>query len=254
MLYITGSKSITVSGFRQKNPPNVFNSVTGGSSNVAFSNLEMDAISKSSNAAKNTDGFDIGSSTYVTVNSITVTNDDDCVAFKPGANYATVESISCTGSHGISVGSLGQSNADVVQNIYVKGATMVNSTKAAGIKTYPHTSGGSNSATVSNVTMTDFTVANSDYAIQIQSCYNSDISACTGEGMAKLTDIVFSGFSGTTSTHYSPATSNLDCGDSGICGISISGYNVKPASGTGRVLCAHTPSTLGVACTAGASG
>ena len=254
LLTITGSKSITVSGFRQKNAPNVFNVVTGGSSNVVYSNMELDATSKSANPAKNTDGWDIGDSTYVSLNSITVTNDDDCVAFKAGANYATVETISCTGSHGISVGSLGETNADIVQNIYVKGATMIISGKAAGIKTYPHKAGGSNSATVKNVTMTDFTVSGCDYAIQIQSCYNSDASACVNEGTANLSGVVFSGFSGTTDTKYEPATSNIDCGDSGACGITISGYSVKPPSGTGEVLCAHTPSNLGVTCTSGASG
>lgn len=56
---------------------------------------------------KNTDGFDVGASQFVTLRNIKVSNQDDCVAFKPGANFTTVTDITCTGSHGISVGSLG---------------------------------------------------------------------------------------------------------------------------------------------------
>ena len=254
LLYITGGSDITVSGLRQKNPPNVFNSVKGGSTNVVFSNLKMDATSKSDNLPKNTDGFDIGDSTYVTINNVNVSNDDDCVAFKPGANYATVNEITCTGSHGISIGSLGKSSSDTVKNIYVSNANMIDSTKAAGIKTYP--SGGSHgTSTVSNVTFTGFTVDNSDYAFQIQSCYGEDGGYCADNaGTAKLTGIKVIGFSGTTSSKYAPITANLNCGSKGTCDVAISSYNVKPPSGTGKVLCANTPSALGVTCSSGASG
>lgn len=237
-----------MTGFAQKNPPNVFVSIESGSSNVVVSNLDMTAVSTSSNPAHNTDAFDVGSSTYITISDNTVVNDDDCVAFKAGANYVTVSNMTCTGSHGMSVGSLGESSADLVQNIYVTGAKMINSAKAAGIKTYPHTAGGSNSATVRNVTMTDFTVQNCDYAIQLQPCYNSQASQCKGEETAQLSDIVFSGFSGTSSKTYQPYTSNITCPDSGSCGVIISGYSVKPPSGTGKVFCADAPSNLGVTC------
>ncbi|PWY70749.1 endo-xylogalacturonan hydrolase A [Aspergillus eucalypticola CBS 122712] len=254
LLYITGGSNLEISGLRQKNPPNVFNSVKGGATNVVFSNLKMDANSKSDNPPKNTDGFDIGESTYVTITEVTVVNDDDCVAFKPSSNYVTVDTISCTGSHGISVGSLGKSSDDSVKNIYVTGATMINSTKAAGIKTYP--SGGDHgTSTVSNVTFNDFTVDNTDYAFQIQSCYGEDDDYCAeNPGNAKLTDIVVSSFSGTTSDKYDPVVANLDCGADGTCGISISGFDVKAPSGKSEVLCANTPSDLGVTCTSGASG
>ncbi|OJJ99027.1 hypothetical protein ASPACDRAFT_1871572 [Aspergillus aculeatus ATCC 16872] len=254
LLYITGGSNLEFSNFRQKNPPNVFNSVKGGATNVVFSKLRMDATSKSDNDPKNTDGFDIGESTYVTITDTTVKNDDDCVAFKPSSNYVTVDTITCTGSHGISVGSLGKSSSDTVKNIYVTGATMINSTKAAGIKTYP--SGGSHGvSTVSNVTFNDFTIDNSDYAFQIQSCYGEDASYCTTyPGNAQLSGIKVTGFSGTTSSKYDPTVANLNCGSGGTCDVTISGWGVKAPSGKSQVLCANTPSSLGVTCTSGASG
>ena len=69
-----------------------------------------------------------------------------------------------------------------------------------------------------------------------------------------MTDIVFTGFSGATSGKYSPATSNVDCGANGTCGITIEDYTVTDPDATGEVLCANTPSDLGVTCTTGASG
>ncbi|OJJ47727.1 hypothetical protein ASPZODRAFT_63155 [Penicilliopsis zonata CBS 506.65] len=254
LLYITGSSDITVKGFQQKNPPNVFNSVSGGSTNIIFSNLEMDATSNSDNPAANTDGFDVGESTYVTIKDVKVTNDDDCVAFKPSSNYVTVETVECIGSHGISVGSLGEDGDNWVKNIYVSNATMINSTKAAGIKTYP--SGGSHgTSTVTNVTFTGFTVDNCDYAVQIQSCYGETTDYCEEyPGNATLTDVYFEGFSGTTSTAYEPVTANLDCGADGTCDVQLVDYTVVSSDGESEVLCANTSSDLGVTCTSGASG
>lgn len=254
LLYITGGSDIQVTGLAQKNPPNVFISVKGGSTNVLFSQLNMTAESTSDNEPKNTDGFDIGESTYVTLTNIDVVNDDDCVAFKPSANYVTVDTISCTGSHGISVGSLGKGSDDSVKNIYVSNAKMIQSSKAAGIKTYP--SGNDHgTSTVSNVTFADFVVQDSDYAFQIQSCYGEDDSYCeSNPGNAELTDIVVKGFSGTTSDKYDPTTANINCGSGGTCGITISDWTVEASSGSGEILCSNTPSDLGVDCTSGASG
>lgn len=173
-MYITGaSSSITVSSLKFKNPPNVFHSVTGASKSVTYDSLTLTAASDAGLAVpKNTDGFDVGSSSYaslldalhprklkyrraffryVTISNVKVTNQDDCVAFKAGSTYTTVSEITCTGSHGLSVGSLGKTNADVVSNIYVSGATMINSTKAVGIKLYDGESGHA-AATVRNVT------------------------------------------------------------------------------------------------------
>ncbi|GFF66479.1 probable endo-xylogalacturonan hydrolase A [Aspergillus lentulus] len=254
LLYITGGSNIEVSGLRQKNPPNVFNSVKGDAMLVTFTNLRMDATSHSDNPPKNTDGFDVGASTDVTISSVNVSNDDDCVALKPGCNYVTVENVTCTGSHGISVGSLGKSSADTVQNAYLHRITMIDSTKAAGIKTYP-SGNGHGLSTVKNVTFSDFTVQGCDYAFQIQSCYGESASYCASHpGNAILQDIIVKGFSGTTSSKDDPVVANLNCGASGTCGVSISDFKVKAPSGKATVLCANTPSSLGVTCTSGASG
>ncbi|KAI1321946.1 family 28 glycoside hydrolase [Xylariaceae sp. FL0255] len=244
LLYITGSNNIAISSLTFKNAPNVFDSATGSLTNIKYTDITLSAVSTSSNAAKNTDGWDIGPASYVTISGATVTNDDDCVAFKAGANYVTVTDISCTGSHG----------TDTVSNIYVNGATMTKSAKAAGIKLYP--AGSSHGmAVVSNVTWENVVVNSSDYAFQIQSCYDETAAYCEATpSTAQLTDVVVKGFSGTTSMTYEPVIMNLDCPADGTCGVSISDITVTSPEGKAEVLCANTPSSLGVTCTSGASG
>ncbi|KAG8157369.1 hypothetical protein KVR01_012753 [Diaporthe batatas] len=256
LFYVTGSKNVKMSNLSFKDAPNVFHSVTGGSSNVAYTKISLSAVSKSSNLPKNTDGWDIGSSTHVTINGATVANQDDCVAFKPGADHVEIYDISCAGSHGISVGSLGSrpGTTDTVSNVFVSGARMSTSTKAAGIKLY---AGGASygTAVVSNVTFKDFTVPGTDYAFQVQSCYNSDAAYCASNpSAAKISGVVVSGFSGTTSTRYAPVVANINCPKAGSCGIAMSGMAVKAGSGTATYLCANTPGSLGVTCSSGASG
>lgn len=256
MLSITGtSNNIVVQNLGLKNPPNVFVSASSGTKNIQFSTLKLSATSKSDNVAKNTDGFDISGS-YITMNDINITNDDDCIAFKPGANYVTVTDVTCTGSHGLSVGSLGNKHGatDTVSNIYVSGATMIDSTKAAGIKLYP-AGDDHGTAVVTNVTWENVVVDNCDYAFQIQSCYSEDTDYCEDTpSTATLTDIVVTGFSGTTSSDYAPTVANINCPAGGTCDVTLSSMTVKPPSGSAQYLCANTPSSLGITCTSGASG
>ncbi|KIJ40021.1 glycoside hydrolase family 28 protein [Sphaerobolus stellatus SS14] len=257
LVYINNSKNINITKLRFKNAPNVFHSVTGGSSNVVYDTLTLDATPENGVTPKNTDGFDVGQSQYVTIKNIKVTNQDDCVAFKPGADFTTVTNITCTGSHGISVGSLGggAGSTDTVTNVYVTKATMVNSTKAVGIKLYQ---GGSSHgiATVRNVTFDGVTVQGCGYAAQIQSCYGSASTAdCNSAPSQSTVDAVyFKNFSGATSTEYDPVIADLDCPAAGTCNIYFSNFNIKSPSGKANVLCSNVDSNMGLPCSGSASG
>lgn len=250
--YITGSTGISISNLKFKNAPNVFHSATGNSKNIAYSDITLTAASKSTNAPKNTDGWDIGPASYVTLKNVAVSNQDDCVAFKTGANYVSINGITCTGSHGLSVGSLGQSGSTFVSNIYVFNVTMISSTKAVGIKLYP---GGYGTATVSNVTWDTVTVSGCDYAAQIQSCYGQTASYCVSNpGSGVITDVYFKNFKGATSKKYDPVVANLNCPAGGTCDVYFSGWSVKSPSGSAKYLCAGIDSSPGITCSSGASG
>jgi len=74
------------------------------------------------------DGWDIYRSDHVTIKNSVINNSDDCVSFKPNSTNIVVSNLTCTGSHGISVGSLGQyaGETDIVANVSVDGIRMTN--------------------------------------------------------------------------------------------------------------------------------
>ena len=108
----------------------------------------------------------------------------DCVSFKPNATNILVQNLSCNGTHGISVGSLGQYPAriDIVENILVRNISMYNSSEGARIKVWPdafneksaNLKGGGGSGSVRNVTYDGLGLDNVDYGITITQCYGQD--------------------------------------------------------------------------------
>lgn len=254
--YITGGSHITIKNLQIKTQPNVFFSAAGGTTNIEYSGLNLTAVSNSTAPPKNTDGFDIGTATYVTLKKIIVFNNDDCIAFKPGANHVTVDTISWTGSHGISVGSLGSKagTIDTVTNIHVTSATMINANKAVGIKLYP---GGSayGSAVVRNVTFNHVNVIDIEFGAQILNCYSSNKTYCASNpGAASVTDVYVTNFQGKTNSKYAPNLANFDLPANGVCDLSFFSWSVVPTSGSATFPCANIDHSTGLNCTSGASG
>ncbi|KAE8140145.1 pectin lyase fold/virulence factor [Aspergillus pseudotamarii] len=251
LLYLTGKTSgVTVSGLTMRDPPNVFSSVKQSVTNVTYTDLILTAVSKSDALAKNTDGFDLGG-TGIRMENIKVENGDDCIAIQNGAEDITVNNIQCTGSHGLSIGSIGKTagEVDTVKNIHFKNAKMTKCSKAAGIKIY---SGGYGTAEVSNVTWENVMVDGTSYAFQVQSCYGSDEKECASQpSTAKLTDIVVKGFSGKTDKDEPVAS--INCPAKGTCGLSLTDMKVQSANGREEYQCSNAGS-IGVKCVPGASG
>ncbi|KAJ7817873.1 endo-polygalacturonase PG1 [Mycena leptocephala] len=113
-------------------------------SGVTVNNAAGAAANSRSNgkpAGVNTDGFDVAASNIIIKNSV-VTNQDDCLVINRGSNI-TFTGNSCTGGHGISIGS--------ISNTVVSGITISNNVgmhaNALRIKTDATATG----STVSNV-------------------------------------------------------------------------------------------------------
>lgn len=98
------------------------------SSDVVFDSLDISGYSQSKNEAKNTDGWDTYRSSNIVIQNSVINNGDDCVSFKPNSTEILVQNMHCNGSHGISVGSLGQyvGEVDIVQNVLVLFRGLVN--------------------------------------------------------------------------------------------------------------------------------
>jgi len=234
------------------------------STNVIFNNINIAGHSTSGNVAKNTDGWDTYRSSGLVIQNSVVNNGDDCVSFKPNSTDILVQNMWCNGSHGISVGSLGQylGEYDIVENIYVFNASMHNTTDGARIKVWPNTpsalsgdlQGGGGSGRVNNITYDTMIIDNVDYAIEVDQCYGqSNLTLCLEyPSPLTITDVVFKNFNGKTSKKYQPEVATFACSSATVCNnIVASNINVVSPNGTELAYCLNVPqSAVDVTCTA----
>ncbi|KAJ4324909.1 hypothetical protein N0V94_000963 [Neodidymelliopsis sp. IMI 364377] len=180
---IVGLEGGSVSGIKLRNSP-FWHNIIANSSDVVYSGLDLFSTSNNGNFEKNTDGWDIYRSERITIENSTITNGDDCVSFKPNSTSILVQNLHCNGTHGISVGSLGQypSRIDYVENILVRNISMFNSSEGARIKVWPDAyseksaslTGGGGRGLVRNVTYDGMFLDNVDYGLTITQCYGQD--------------------------------------------------------------------------------
>ena len=151
--------------------------------------MNLPCQSTNKHPAKNTDGWDTYRSDSIVIQNSIINNGDDCVSFKPNSTNIVVQGLQCTGSHGISVGSLGQYilEYDIVENVYVYNISMSNASDGARIKVWPGMytpfqptlSGGGGAGRVRNVTYDTLRNSNNDWAIELTQCYGqSDQTLC----------------------------------------------------------------------------
>ena len=173
--------------------------------------------------AKNTDGWDTYRSSNLVIQNSVVSNSDDCVAFKPNSSSILVQNLRCTGSHGVSVGSLGQyaGETDIVRDIHVRNVSMLNASDGARIKAAlsPDLQGGGDTGFVTNVTYEGMCVEDVDYAIEVTQCYGQSNQTLCGEAPSNLTisDVVFKDFRGTTSGKRDPVVGTVVCSSPDTC-------------------------------------
>lgn len=199
---IVGLDGGSVSDIKLRNSP-FWHNVIINSTDVVYSGLDLFSTSDNENFEKNTDGWDIYRSDGIVIENSTVTNGDgmyqtlptdsnlkfdqhtaDCVSFKPNSTNILVQNLRCNGTHGISVGSLGQYPAriDYVENILVRNISMFNSSEGARIKVWPDSyseksqslTGGGGRGLVRNVTYDGMFLDNVDYGLTITQCYGQD--------------------------------------------------------------------------------
>ncbi|ORZ03526.1 pectin lyase fold/virulence factor [Syncephalastrum racemosum] len=246
-----------ISNLKLKQPCNNFFNVRK-SSNVNFTDLTLTA--ESSNADKpphNTDGFDLTDSTQLNFKSIDIYNQDDCIAFKNGTTFVTADDVYCNGGHGYSVGSLGKGGSfSVISDIKMTRMTCENCYAVAQIKYYPAGSTGY----VRNFICEDFTVKNVRMPIWINSHYPCKSADFTNDGgcngypkpsKIQVSNVQFSGFSGTTDGSYGQTVAVVECPYGTDCTeVYIKDFNVSPPKGTPSYVCNNIDNKddLGIDC------
>jgi galacturan 1,4-alpha-galacturonidase len=224
----TGLHGGSIANINLRYSPQYYNWVAN-STNVVFSNLTISGFSQSNNTAKNTDGWDTYRSSNIVIQNSVINNGDDCVSFKPNSTEILVQNLHCNGSHGISVGSLGQykGETDIVENIYVANINMANASDGARIKVWPGApaalsgdlQGGGGSGRVNNITYDGLAITNVDYAVEITQCYGQSNLTLCNQFPSNLTvsNVIIKNVHGTTSKKYSPYSGYVVCSSPSVC-------------------------------------
>ncbi|EXK80458.1 murein transglycosylase [Fusarium oxysporum f. sp. raphani 54005] len=245
LFLVDGLRGGSVTGLRMIYPPSWFNLIAN-STDIIVSDLDLQAVSKNSNLAKNTDGWDIYRSDSVVLQNSVINNGDDCVSLKPNSTNIVVQGLHCNGSHGISVGSLGQyaKEFDIVENVYVYNISMSNASDGARIKVWPgqytafqdNLNGGGGSGYVKNVTYDGLFNTNNDWAIELTQCYGQKNLTLCNEFPSNMfiSDVVFKNMWGTTSKRYDPKVGTLVCSDALKCS-NIQAHNISVSPPSGKI-------------------
>ncbi|XP_018568797.1 endopolygalacturonase I-like isoform X1 [Anoplophora glabripennis] len=142
---------------------------------VIAQDVYVDSIDGDTLGGKNTDGFNVWTSNNVTIQRIRVYNQDDCVAIKSGTNIVVKDSY-CSGGHGLSIGSVGGRDYNIVENVSVSNIEIVDSDNGVRIKTNYGTTGSVTNVTYENVTLKDI----NKYGIRVHGDYGSHDGIATG--------------------------------------------------------------------------
>ncbi|KAK0544877.1 hypothetical protein OC845_005380 [Tilletia horrida] len=127
------------------------------SSHLTLNNIRIDDR-PGGDLGHNTDAFDVGTSTFITINNATVFNHDDCLAINSGTDIVFKGGY-CNGGHGISVGSVGNRDVNTVARVNVTDCDVVNSMNGARIKTIAGATGKVDTVTFSNLRLSGITDA-----------------------------------------------------------------------------------------------
>ncbi|KAF8648525.1 hypothetical protein AX16_006230 [Volvariella volvacea WC 439] len=235
VLTITQATGVRVENVTMINGPEWHNLVNE-SKDVVYNNITIRAVSTSSSRAANTDGWNIYRSDTVTIQNSIIVNGDDCVAFKPNATNVLVSNLDCTGSHGISVGSLGQYPGvfDIVENVLSTNIRMAKSQNGARIKAWAGPNVGS--GRVRNITFDHFVESQVDHPVVIDQCYMTNATACAQfPSNTFISDIWFNHISGTST---GSVVASIACSSGGRCSnINVNDLSLTPPSGTARYTC-----------------
>ncbi|TVY47107.1 Endo-polygalacturonase [Lachnellula occidentalis] len=226
---LTGNSSI--SGLNIINSPVQTFSINDATG-LTVSDVTIDN-SAAGDLGHNTDAFDIGSSTDITISGANVKNQDDCLAINSGTGI-TFTGGTCSGGHGLSIGSVGGRDDNVVSDITISSSTISDSANGVRIKTISGATGS-----VKGVTYKDITLSNiSDYGIVIEQDYENGSPTGTPTAGVPITDLTISGIKGTVA---SDATNIYILCASGAC----SGWtweNVEVTGGKTSAKCSNLPS------------
>nr|Q5B508.2 RecName: Full=Endopolygalacturonase B; AltName: Full=Pectinase B; AltName: Full=Polygalacturonase B; Flags: Precursor [Aspergillus nidulans FGSC A4]ABF50868.1 endo-polygalacturonase [Aspergillus nidulans] len=190
------------------------------SDHLTISDVTIDN-SAGTSKGHNTDAFDIGSSTYITIDGATVYNQDDCIAINSG-EHITFTNGYCSGGHGLSIGSVGGRSDNTVKSVTISNSKVVDSQNGVRIKTVYKATGSVTDVTFQDIELSGIT----KYGLIVEQDYENGSPTGTPTNGVEVEDITFKKITG--SVDSSATRVNILCG-SGSCkdwtwsGVDITG-------------------------------
>ncbi|PYI18221.1 polygalacturonase E precursor pgaE [Aspergillus japonicus CBS 114.51] len=217
----------------QNSPVQVFS--VDNSNYLTLEDITIDNTDGDDDGAANTDGFDIGDSTYITITGANVYNQDDCVAINSGENIYFSGGV-CSGGHGLSIGSVGGRSDNTVKNVTFYNSEIKNSQNGVRIKTIYGDTGSVSEVTYKEITLSEIT----EYGIIVEQNYDDTSEAATTG--VPITDFVLDDVQGTvesTGTDIYIVCGSGSCSDWTWTDVSVSGGKTSSS-------CTNVPS--GISC------
>ncbi|OJJ95007.1 hypothetical protein ASPACDRAFT_36925 [Aspergillus aculeatus ATCC 16872] len=219
----------------ENSPVQVFS--IDGATDLTLTDITIDNTDgDTDDLAANTDGFDIGESTDITITGAKVYNQDDCVAINSGENIYFSAGV-CSGGHGLSIGSVGGRDDNTVKNVTFYDVNVLKSQQAIRIKAIYGDTGSISDITYHEIAFSDAT----DYGIVIEQNYD-DTSKTPTTGVP-ITDFTLENVIGTCAdddcTEVYIACGSGACSDWSWSSVSVTGGKVSSE-------CLNVPS--GISC------
>lgn len=193
-----------------------------GASGLLMNNLVIDdSAGDAGSLGHNTDGFDVGDSSGVYISNANVKNQDDCLAINSGTNI-TFTGGTCSGGHGLSIGSVGGRTDNIVQAVMITNSSITNSQNGVRIKTVYGATGSVSGVTYSGISMSDVT----NYGIVIEQDYENGSPTGTPTNGVGITDLTISSVTGSVASSATDVyilCGKGSCSDWTWWGVSITG-------------------------------
>ncbi|GFN14399.1 hypothetical protein AtubIFM56815_005576 [Aspergillus tubingensis] len=218
-MYIHDVEDSTFKGINVKNTP--VQAISVQATNVHLNDFTIDNSDGDDNGGHNTDGFDISESTGVYISGATVKNQDDCIAINSGESISFTGG-TCSGGHGLSIGSVGGRDDNTVKNVTISDSTVSDSANGVRIKTIYKETGDVSEITYSNIQLSGIT----KYGIVIEQDYENGSPTGTPSTGIPITDVTVDGITGTLeddATQVYILCGDGSCSDWTWSGVDLSG-------------------------------
>ncbi|KAF1348778.1 glycoside hydrolase family 28 protein [Delphinella strobiligena] len=242
ILFLTdNATNVEVTGITQLNSP-CWTNFFVRTNKVTFDNVYIEATSNNASALpKNTDGFDSINVQGLTVTNTRVNVGDDCFSPKSNTSNILVENLWCNGTHGVSMGSVGQYPGvfDYISNAYIKNVTLLNGQNGARLKAWAGVDVGD--GFIDNITYEDVYIENTDHPLVLDQCY-FDVNAteCAAHpSNVNVTNISFKNITGSSSGNQGRVVVDLTCSPGATCA------NITLGS---QIVCDNIVGGIGVDC------